>query len=147
MASTEMLLGEVDRLKTHAKTLRERAKEKAEEAGEAVAVILGGAGAGLMEAKVTARPLGLHPNVLAGVGLGVVGLMGWAGRHSSLVTGLGTGVLAYEAGKAVYVKMSQQAPAATAGLVGAGANLYGLPAGRPVTFSDVQAQAARAGRR
>ena len=111
------MLGEIDRLRTHQKTLRERAKEKAEEAGEAIAVVLGGAAAGLSEAKITARPLGLSPNLIGGVALSVVGLVGWAGKHSGLITGLGTGILAYEAGVAVLKKMQQQAPA-TQGLVG-----------------------------
>ena len=137
------MLGEIDRLRTLQKTLRERAKEKAEEAGEAIAVVLGGAAAGLSEAKITARPLGLSPNLIGGVALSVVGLIGWAGKHSGLITGLGTGVLAYEAGKAVLAKMQTQAQQpATAGMVGAARNVYGLPAGRPATFNQVMERAS-----
>jgi hypothetical protein len=84
------------------KYLREKLKGKAEEAVDMAATIGGGAAAGYIEANYPNKEFfGVNAGLAGGALAVVVGMMGWAGSQSPAVASVGTGMLAYEAGRRV----------------------------------------------
>lgn len=104
--SNTELLAEIDKQQRRNRSIRERASEKAEAAGNFVGTVIGGGLGGIIDQKAKGKEIaGISYNWLAGAALGAVGLMDYAGKHSSLVASLGAGILAFEAGKLTYVRM------------------------------------------
>jgi len=137
MATQEQLLDRLDASERRAIRLRDKAKGAVEEAVNTVATVTGGAAAGFMDARwFDKRPLGLGLPLLTGGALTVVGLMGWAGKQSSLVGALGSGMLTAEAYKAVYSRSREGG--ATSGL-GSGhvGQQFSQPAAGAATMDDL----------
>lgn len=104
--TNQEVLAELDKQQRRNKSIRERAAEKAEAAGDFVANVVGGALGGIIDQKAKGKEIaGISYNWVAGAFLGAVGLMDYAGKHSGLVASLGSGILAFEAGKLTYVRM------------------------------------------
>lgn len=120
MASQEQLLDRLDSAERRASRLRDKARTAVEDAVVTVATVSGGAVAGFLDAKYyDTRPLGIGIPLLAGSGLTVIGLMGWAGRQSRFVGAVGSGLLTSEAYKAVYQR-SKPNGGGSSGYLGAG---------------------------
>jgi predicted transcriptional regulator len=85
--------------------LRAKMKEHAEQTVEVAATVGGGAIAGYLGVNYSSWQLaGIDAGMAVGAIATVVGLMGWAGNSSNVIGSLGTGMLAYEAGKKVAEK-------------------------------------------
>jgi hypothetical protein len=121
MATTTELATALDRAESALSRARDRAKVAAEETVEQLAVVAGGALGGYLDAEFgTQKIIGLsYPLALGGL-LTVAGMFGWVGKQSSMVQGLGGGLLAWEGGKAVFNvrRQQQQAPKVQGNVVG-----------------------------
>lgn len=136
MATQEQLLDRLDASERRIARLRDKARGAVEEAINTVATVTGAAGAGYMDAKwFDKRPLGLGLPLLTGGMLTVVGLMQWAGKQSSLVGALGTGMLSAEAYKAVYSRSRQGG--ATAGIGSGYVGQQFAPAQQATSMDDL----------
>ena len=139
MERSEMI-EKIDRYAETARRAREKASEFAENSIDSVATIGGGALAGYAERKLkkddgTPRDLfGVKLGQAAGAALTLTGLMGWAGKQSRLVGSVGEGMLAYEAGRAVFNA------SAKGGSAGVGARQLG--GGGAVSARELQQQFA-----
>lgn len=81
---------------------RDKYKDNAAKTAHTAFTIAGGAAGGYVDKKWGDKEvLGVNANLAAGSVAAIVGIMGWGGEFSDTLGSIGTGMLAYEAGKRV----------------------------------------------